>query len=285
MGSRTAISAGVLAMALATIPAAGAPAVAAVAADDCPRGGGLLSGVTDGVCDTVDKVTGTVDTLTGDTVQPLTKGLNKTTDEVLGRVGKAVPTSRPSGSRSSGPVPSKHELVPETLRNVCLPVLACDDQSVLAELATPTPTAAETRSAKPAVTPGTRSRGRGKRDTGAAPRHTATPRQTLTIETHQRDSTERPVTGQPKADTDDPRIDLLWPNAFARRLTAPMRDQRIVRPTPPASDVLGTSLTILLLASAVLATRIVQQRRQRTERQESIPFEPARPGGSRHRLA
>jgi hypothetical protein len=64
-----------------------------------------------------------------------------------------------------------------------------------------------------------------------------------------------------------------------------MQDQRVVRPTPPASDVLGTMLTIALLGSAVLATRIVQQRRQRTEPTESIPFEPARAGNGRHRLA
>lgn len=284
MGSRTAISAGVLAMALAAIPVAGAPAVAA---DDCPRGGGLLSGVTDGVCDTVDKVTGTVDTLTGDTVKPLTKGLGDTTGEVLGRVGEALPTSRPSGSRSSEPVPSRSGSVPEALRDACPPAVACDDQSVTTGLATPTPepTTTGTRSAKPAVTPGAEPSGHARRDTGTATRRTAAPRHPLTTATRRSDATRQPVTGQPKADTDEPRIDLLWPNPFARRLTAPMRDQRVVRPSRPASDALGTSLTILLLASAVLATRIVQQRRQRTEQQDSIPFEPARPGGSRHRLA
>jgi hypothetical protein len=77
----------------------------------------------------------------------------------------------------------------------------------------------------------------------------------------------------------------LWPNPFADELALPVHKQRIVRPSTPASDVVGTALTIILLATAVLATRIVQQRKQRSEQPDSIPFEPARQGNSRHRLA
>ncbi|MFC7584209.1 hypothetical protein ACFQYP_11100 [Nonomuraea antimicrobica] len=98
--------------------------------------------------------------------------------------------------------------------------------------------------------------------------------------------TGRPVQEKETARAEEPRVDLLWPNPFAHELAVPMQNQQVVRPSPPASDVLGTALTIALLGSAVLATRIVQQRRHRAEPAETIPFEPARTAGNgRHRLA
>src|SRR5690606_39415882 len=99
MGSRTAISAGILAVSLVALPAAAGPAAAQ--AGDCEQGGGgLLSGVTDTLCDAVGAVTGTVDKLTGGLTEPLTTGLDKTTDKLLGTVGEAIPTTRPSSSHS-----------------------------------------------------------------------------------------------------------------------------------------------------------------------------------------
>ncbi|WP_157548888.1 hypothetical protein [Nonomuraea candida] len=292
MGSRTAISAGVLAVALAAVPVAAPAASAAV--QDCTRGGGLLSGVTDALCEVVDVVTGTVDTLTGGTTEKVTGGLDKATDEVLGRVGEAVPTTRSSPGRPTLPAPSRSTtpktpqpgrtgLVPDTLGDVCLPVLACEDQRVMGRQS---PSA----TSSPASSAGART-GRGWVNSPApAPTATATatataPRTTRPESTPQLVDTGRPVPEKRTAHAEEPRVDLLWPNPFAHELAVPMQDQRVVRPSPPASDVLGTVLTIALLGSAVLATRIVQQRRQRSEPSESIPFEPARAGNSRHRLA
>ncbi|MER6949029.1 hypothetical protein ABT294_33915 [Nonomuraea sp. NPDC000554] len=280
MGSRTAISAGALAVALAAVPVLALPAPAL--ARDCPRGGGLLSPVTDGLCDVVGTVTGTVDKLTGKVGKPVTKGLNDTTDSVLGRVGEAVPTAKPTASSSSEtrPTPGTTELLPETLGEVCLPVLACEERGTVDthSPAQPTDTAE-----KPVATPSAKAR-KKNRDTAVQPTHAPTHPQT---ETYQMDSTREPVKDddEPTVDTDDAHLDLLWPNPLARELTVPLRDQHVVRPSPPASDVVGTALTILLLASAILATRIVQQRRQNAGRPDSIPFEPGRAGNGRHRLA
>ncbi|MEO3870832.1 hypothetical protein ABGB18_18635 [Nonomuraea sp. B12E4] len=276
MGSRTAISAGVLAVALAAVPVA-APAASA-AAQDCTRDGGLLSGVTNALCDVVNAVTGTVDNLTGGTTDPVTKGVDKTTDEVLGRVGEAVPTDKDSPTQQADPSPrpttGADGLVPETLRDVCLPaVLACDGREPAAtDTLSPTPSAGHSR--RPPR------EGRVEPSPPSATRTPARPEsRPQLIETRQ------PVREKETASADEPRVDLLWPNPFAHELTVPMQDRRVVRPSPPASDVLGTALTIALLGSAVLATRIVQQRRHQAEPAESIPFEPARAGNGRHRLA
>ncbi|MEU4226627.1 hypothetical protein AB0F17_20205 [Nonomuraea sp. NPDC026600] len=277
MGSRTAISAGALALALVAIPVIASPALAE--ATDCTRGDGLLSGVTNGLCDVVEAVTGTVDTLTGNTLDPVTKTVDKTADDVLGTVGDAVPTTIPTTTGQPQPTPSDDHLLPNTLSDGCLPVLACEKQDVQThhkdpgnpeDSAKPTPTAKPNKRDKKDSTPTTLPTG------GPTPPET---------EPYELDTTEHPVKDIQTADTDEPRIDLLWPNPFARDLTDPLRDQPIIRPSKPASDVLGTSLTIALLTSAIMATRIVQQRRQRTEQPDSIPFEPARAANSRHRLA
>jgi hypothetical protein len=274
MGSRTAISAGVLAVALAAVPVAAPAAAATAATQDCERDGGLLSGVTNTLCDVVKSVTGTVDSLTGDATDPVTSGVDKTTDEVLGKVGEAVPTgtATPKKSAKPSPTPTKTGLVPKALQDVCLPVLACEGKTVLDTL-TPRPTPSPDRAE--------RQREREK-DASALPTAPPTPPESRP----QQVGTGRPVVEEKAtADADEPRVELLWPNPFAHELTVPMQDQQVVRPTPPASDVLGTALTIALLGSAVLATRIVQQRRQRSEPVESIPFEPAHVGSGRHRLA
>ncbi|MEV1175074.1 hypothetical protein [Nonomuraea sp. NPDC049784] len=265
MGSRTAISAGVLAVALAAVPVA-APAASA-ASQDCTRDGGLLSGVTNTLCDVVNGITSTVDNLSGGTTKKVTDGVDETTGEVLGRVGEAVPTTKTTPTPKSStnrPSPS-----PTGLDGVCLPVLACQDQEAVEKLS-PTPSPSPDRTSRP-------------REWGVESLPTKRP--TPPEQRPQLMDTGRPVSEEKTVDTDEPRVDLLWPNPFAHELTVPMQDQRVVRPSPPASDVLGTVLTIALLGSAVLATRIVQQRRHRTEPTESIPFEPGRAGNGRHRLA
>ncbi|MBB5783840.1 hypothetical protein [Nonomuraea jabiensis] len=278
MGSRAAISAGVLAVALAAVP--GAATAATAGAQDCTRDGGLLSGVTNTLCDVVNTLTGTVDTLTGGTTKKVTDGVNDTTDEVLGRVGEVAPTTRstPDARTSPSPSASATEQGDDPLDTGCRPGQACADEDTTLKL-TPSPSPSPSRTSRP-------------REWGVeslpSKRPTAPEQRPQTMDTG------RPVIEkETKAHTDEPRVDLLWPNPFAHELTLPMQDKRVVRPSPPASDVLGTALTIALLGSAVLATRIVQQRRQRTEPVESIPFEPARAGSGsgagnsngRHRLA
>ncbi|MFG3438662.1 hypothetical protein ACGF0J_15565 [Nonomuraea sp. NPDC047897] len=295
MGSRTAISAGVLAVALVAIPLA--PPASAALVRDCPGGGGLLGGVTDAVCDTVDKVTGTVDTLTGDKLKPVTDGLDDTTGKVLGKVGEVAPTRKPGvdatpdRAADADPGTSKPTLLPETLPEVCLPVLACAaDRRGTGEPAVPAPESSgsaprPSTSPEPRETDDGRTERRVREETVVTP-PTGTPRQphnephTLTA-----DPAGEPVTDEPTADPDDARIDLLWPNPLVKDLRLPMGDRQVVRPSPPASDVLGTSLTIALLVSAIAATRIVQQRRRRVEQPESIPFEPAPANAGRHLLA
>ncbi|TDD04958.1 hypothetical protein E1292_17980 [Nonomuraea deserti] len=273
MGSRTAISAGVLAVALGAVPVA-APAAAA-ATQDCTRGGGLLSGVTNTLCDVVGAVTGTVDTLTGGATGKVTDGLDKTTDEVLGRVGRVVPTTKPKTARTGEPSPSPSPRTTEQERESpegeCLPEPSCADGEVYGTLSPPTSPAR--RPARPRA---------GQKDSSSVP---GTSRTRRPESRPQLMDTRRPLADKKRADPEEPRVDLLWPNPFAHELTVPMQQQRVVRPSPPASDVLGTALTIALLGSAVLAARIVQQRRSRSEPTESIPFEPARAGNGRHRLA
>ncbi|WP_113703674.1 hypothetical protein [Nonomuraea lactucae] len=277
MGSRTAISAGVLAVALAASPAV-LPSSAALASD-CPKGGGLLGGVTNPVCDAVGKVTGTVDSVTGERLKPATQGLNDTTGQVLGEVGETAPTTGPSAGAEPAPTPSRTALLPRALENVCLPVLACAPAATGAP-ATPGPEASAP------VSDDTRTGDRRGREKETVVVPTGAPAYPDS-EPHIMDVTPtgEPVTAEPTADPDEPRIDLLWPNPLAKDLSIPLGDRLIVRPGRPASDVLGTALTIALLISAIAATRVVQQRRRRAEQPESIPFEPLPANAGRHRLA
>ncbi|MFC4010407.1 hypothetical protein ACFOY2_24490 [Nonomuraea purpurea] len=272
MGSRTAISAGVLAVALAAVPS-GAPAASA-AAQDCTREGGLLSGVTNTLCDVVSVVTGTVSTLGKGKTDRVTEEVDKTTDEVLSRVGETAPTGEPStrSTTQPSPNPTSMGITGETYEDVCPPTAPCEARTEVESL-TPEPTSPAERK--------NRSKGRGEEESPAVATQAPTPPDRRP----QQLDTERPVVEKKVADVEEPRVDLLWPNPFAHELTVPMQDQRVVRPTPPASDVLGTLLTIALLGSAVLATRIVQQRRHRAEPEESIPFEPGRVSNGRHRVA
>lgn len=281
MGSRTAIAAGFLALALAAVPLAASPAAAQ--ASDCERGGGLLSGVTNSLCDLVDGVTDVVDGVTGDAVQPVTDGLDDTTGDVLGSVGEVAPTAKPSSSSSSStqpqPSPDNSGLLPETLDDVCLPVLACGDQSVLGPLTNAKPTATATATAGPTPTPTPTTF--QTQDATVLPTEAPTP-----PESHPQwmDSDTATIVEEPVVVDDEPWIDLLWPNPLSDRLAGTMRDAEVVRPSESDSDLLGTGLTAVLLVSAILATRVMQQRRRREEKAASIPFEPMRVGG-RHRLA
>lgn len=104
VGKASAISAGALAITLAGgLPLAASPAQAL----DCTGGGGLVSGITGGVCSLVDGVgrltdgvTDVADKATGGVTEPVTKAVDdtvKTTTEATGTavndVGKAVDTA------------------------------------------------------------------------------------------------------------------------------------------------------------------------------------------------
>lgn len=274
MRSRAAISAGFLALALAAIPLGAAPASAQVS--DCDHGGGLLGGVTSGLCQIVDGVTDAVDGLTGDATKPVTEQVDTTTGKVLDPVGEVAPTVKPSPSQSGKkPAPSPDPLLPDGLDDVCLPVLACGDQSVLGTLTDQDPVPTEP----------------GRRTTPtASPTPTSSREAEVTAEPTDQppnhpqlmDTVITTIADEPTADTDAPHIDLLWPNPLSERLAGQMRDKEVVRPSATDTDAVGTALTAALLASAVLASRIIQQRRRRADA-ASIPFDPLRPG--RHRLA
>ncbi|MEU4331806.1 hypothetical protein [Nonomuraea dietziae] len=293
---RTAVSVGLLAFALAALPLGAGAATAGLR--DCERGGGLLSGVTNGVCELVDGVTDTVDGVTGDSLGPVTDGVDKATGTVLGTVGEVAPTGRPAPSPTSKaadepPPPSSDDgggdrdgggLVSSTLEDVCLPVLACEGQGVLGSVPDPgrpepspsgSPSATGTPTPSATATPSRRPRQQGILPTEAPAPPVTRPHM---------ESTDPVVADEPApVDPDDPRVELLWPGPFSEKLSDQIGG-RVVRPSEPDSDVLGTALTAVLLASAVLAARVSQQRRRREEHGESMPFEPIRVGG-RHRLA
>ncbi|MGV9307307.1 MULTISPECIES: hypothetical protein [unclassified Nonomuraea] len=288
---RTTVSAGLLALALAALPIGAGSAQAQ--ARDCERGGGLLSGVTSGVCDLVDGVTDVVDGVTGNSLSPVTETVDRTTDTVLAPVGEVAPTAKPAPTSTRSPGTPREEpggqptgrgddLVSSTLEEVCLPVLACEGEGVLSPVerpATEPPASAEpaaSPSPSPSATPARR-----RKDAVTPPTEATVP----PMSRPQLRTTREVVPPEPApVDPDDPRVELLWPGPFSEKLSDRIGGQ-VVRPSEPESDVLGTTLTAVLLASAVLAARVMQSRRGREERPESIPFEPMRVGGGRHRLA
>ncbi|MEV0587777.1 hypothetical protein [Nonomuraea sp. NPDC050310] len=301
-------TAGVLAFAIATITLGAAPAAATAPYPalgntlggallaDCEQGGGLLSGVTGGLCELVDGVTDTVDSLTGDQLGPVTDGLDDTVGGVTNPLGEVLPTpqtpeptpppkpgdqSEPADTADAGKPGGGEGLLPSVLDEVCLPVLACKGQGVLDGLTPPPP--------KPGLTtPPPKPRPEPKPSEKADEDEQAVLPTTVPVPPDSRpyllNSTEHDLGDEPAADPDRAGLGLLWPGPLTERLRVRLSDQQVVRPSDTDGDVLGTALTATLLASAVLATRIVHKRRRKAEESASIPFEPMRVGG-RHRLA
>ncbi|WP_449062948.1 hypothetical protein [Planomonospora algeriensis] len=286
---RSAISAGALALALGGgLPVVAAASASVARAPDCPQGGGLLGGVTSGLCQTVDGVTDAVDGLTGSSLTPVTGRLDVTAEKVLEPVGELAPTERPragGGSSSSAPPggsggKADEGLLPEVLGDVCLPLVDSPEcaapavtTSVPDRTARPAAPASPAESRKPAP-PRKEDGGEG----AGVPFRSVSPRppetRTHTTEVHD------PVLPEPFAvDAEAPRVDPLWPGPLTQELQQRMPGERAVTPTR-SSDPLGTALTAVLLAAAVLAVRLVHARRAE---EESIPFEPFRVG--RHRVA
>lgn len=85
---------------------------------------------------------------------------------------------------------------------------------------------------------------------------------------------------------DKAELPLLWPGPTLPPIAKRVADGRTVKPSEPYDDVLATTLTVVLLLSAVLAARVVSIRSARRERRPTIPLEPGGPArGRRHRLA
>jgi hypothetical protein len=294
---RSVISVGVLALALAAVPLGAAQA----AARDCGKGGGPLSGVTDGLCDLMNGVNDAVHGMTGETPPPVIGQAEQSTGDALGDSapppsgyappsdsGEHEPPRTPEPDRS--PEPPRGAKDKGLLQEVCLPVLPCAEQDPEEgvvrpgqEEAVPAPTGSPRPRHTPTALPSPPVR---DRDTAVPPPSLSpTPPESRPQQLRTREQVTAEEEREPAVDADEPRVDLLWPpGPFDDNLSGQFKGHRVIRPSRKDSDVLGTVLTTALLASAILAARVVQQRRVREERAASIPFEPVRANG-RHRLA
>ncbi|GIH99996.1 hypothetical protein [Planobispora takensis] len=307
---RSAISAGALALALGGgVPLAVAtPAGIAAQPPGCQDGGGLLGGVTGGLCKVVDGTTDVVDGLTGSTLSPVTETVDDTAESVLKAPSEALPakptkkpqpgstspasTPREESSGSSGSGDSggssgstqKKGLLPEVL-GTCLPLVSspnCGRSTADAPSAqAPAATSDRPRS-------GTEGTGGTRQEKTAKPKRTEKPApvspasgpvhrpETRTYTTRVGD----PVPPEPPViDIEAPRLDPLWPGPLMQEFQRRMPGRQSLTPTRQ-SDPLGTALTTGLLIGAILAVRVLYARRSN---EESIPFEPLRAG--RHRTA
>ncbi|MFC4062099.1 hypothetical protein ACFOWE_27670 [Planomonospora corallina] len=294
---RSAISAGALALALG----GGLSVVATASADaahaaDCDRGGGLLGGVTGGLCQTVDGVTNVVDGLTGSVLSPVTEGLDQTVGKVLEPVGEAAPTARASsGGRTTAPpsAPEKREegsgggRPPVTL-DVCVslsssgcaesptsPASPASSAPAPGEDARPTATAPADRSRRPETERPEKEQApvSGPSSSASYPYHPE-PRP------HTTEVRDPALSEPPVIDVETPLLEPLWPGPLTQELRQRVPGGQASVTLVRSSDPVGTALTAVLLAAAVLAVRLMYTRRAE---EESIPFEPLRMG--RHRVA
>ncbi|GII93840.1 hypothetical protein [Sinosporangium siamense] len=297
----SAISAGALALALGGLPVVGAaPAQAAVPglgtarAPACEKSGGLLSGLTGGICDIVNDVTDVVDELTGSSLNPVTGTVTDTTTNVLNGVGgapqappaPALPAPEPPGK--PGPAPSARPAPTDGARPGEDGAPAARDTHCRAGRVCESADSAAAQNGPEAPPPPARPRPPRERPERRA--HKPAPK------THAPYIPERRVhsygsspidgaatgPGKPRkgtsVDVDRMGVTLMWHPDI---LSTPL-GPGLVRPRARQSDALGTTLTMALLLSAIIATRFVYAKRRGGR--ESIPFEPLRPGGQ-HRLA
>ncbi|MGV9776204.1 hypothetical protein [Streptosporangium sp. NPDC003464] len=294
---RTAISAGALALALSG--GIFTAAAASAAQPDCDNGG-LLGGVTDGLCKAVDTVGDVVEGVTDAVAPPAAKkedgapgaaGASEETEEASVKSAEAPPpASAPSPSapdtRAAPEPPADDSLLPKALDDVCLPLVASPECTSPSAISAPEkPEKTEQPPARPSPRPSPSGRSEpAERKAVPLPVEPLRPPETRT---------RVPDVGEPVAprpspvvDAEAPRVELLWPRPamqeFQRRvqeLQTRRTDGRPLRPTR-SSDTLGTVLTTALLLAAILAVRLLYARRAE---EESMPFEPLRM--SRHRTA
>ncbi|WP_248961550.1 hypothetical protein [Sphaerisporangium perillae] len=305
----TAISAGALTLALSggtallvAAPAAGSSSRLA----DCDRGGTPLSSLTGGVCDLLSEVTDTVGDLGGglkpvtDTVQKTVETtVETTTEKVLGGGNGAMATRPPSASASPSQAPgeagggsggsgdgSGDDLLGLPIDTGCLPLIGSSECGDTDASPAPKSPAGPDRSGS-GDHPATRSAPRMDNDrppadrppTGEPPVQGAT----LPAEPVDRAMPSVHATSPPRADIEMPPLVPLWPGQPLPVLTGTLQARKTAPPRP--YDPVGTALTAVLLASAILATRVVQSRRA-ADTPRSMPFEGLRSSeAGRHRLA
>lgn len=283
---RTAISAGALALTLggALLTVVAGPASAAALMDEC-GGGGLLGGVTGGLCKAVGTVNNVVNGLTGGGPPP-PADTGSTAETAGNDLNGTLPTPAPTPDAKTPALEVKDgDLTPKSLDEVCSPMVdspTCAGESatsvpgetdVPGKAAVPEETARP--SASPRPSPSRRARQRPHRDGGPVPpqEHPRPPRPLPHTDTADED---RPVisNGPPVIDAEAPRLELLWPaGPVVQRLRGAVTPTR-------SPDPLGTALTAALLVAAILAVRLLYTRRAG---EKSIPLEPLR--ARRHRTA
>ncbi|MEV8637485.1 hypothetical protein AB0395_38175 [Streptosporangium sp. NPDC051023] len=313
---RTAISAGALALTLGglLLVVAPAPASAATWMGDC-EDGGLLGGVTDGLCKAVDAV-GTV--VNGIAAGPTsdTGGLDYNAEippngqkDGKPKKGEKAGKNEKNGNAQSGtgglgeendldvarqvtsPDPAtdafatpeaddtrEEGLLPKDLSSVCSPLTGSPECPSTSAISTPEESAPPSVSPRPS--PSRRSRPIPTDEETAAPlpREPLRPPQTRGRET---EGNEHEDEARPEVSTPPPVVDAEAPRLELLWPTGPVmrKFQRAVTPTR-SSDPLGTALTTALLIAAILAVRVLYARRIG---EESIPLEPLRM--KRHRTA
>ncbi|MET8146248.1 hypothetical protein ABZU32_38580 [Sphaerisporangium sp. NPDC005288] len=276
----------------------------------------LTDAVSDLTGDALKPVTDTVSDLGGDGLKPLTDQVEKTADKLTGRGHRSSPTAAPASpdtpdTPDAEPSPSPGEardgsgdddLLGVPIDTDCLPLVGsadCGEEGGPSTSKPPTGTDADrsTPSAAPSATPrggdddgddhgGDHGGGGGKdRSPGEPPAGQQGPPQIV-------DRPGPPVdratpaaraSHPPSADVESPPLVPLWPGLPLPSLLGDPRARTAVPERP--YDVVGTALTAVLLASAILAARIVQSRRD-SDAPRSMPFEGmSHPDNGRHRLA
>ncbi|MDH2430174.1 hypothetical protein [Sphaerisporangium sp. TRM90804] len=251
--------------------------------------GGHLAPVTEAVDDLAGGVGApaaeTVTRHAGDEIDRIITTLDETADRLLGGGGDPPPVAEPTAPgplSSPTPTPPAEPDAgaglldpPVPLDARCLPVVApCEEDT-----ATPAPSSPQDRSTL-APAPGAPRRpgdADGPSAPGPTPGHPAVtggdrPRGAAGGHGMERSRPSSPAS--PVADAEAPPLTPLWPG---HPLPALADDRLRARQVVPGrhNDAVGTVLTAVLLASAILAARLVHARR-RTEGQGSMPFEGLR---------
>ncbi|GAA3823625.1 hypothetical protein GCM10022226_50220 [Sphaerisporangium flaviroseum] len=261
--------------------------------------GGEPDPVTDQVGDKVDAVTDQVEELADDTQKKLDKVAKKAGKGRRNNDGRASSSPSPTASpRSTSPGgrgeasgdSSYGDLLGLPIDARCLPLIAPPDCGRGASSPAPSSSAGPDRS-----TPTTAPDGPASSDLpgGQAPAPPAVrpvkPQENGDTngvdlgDLEQRATAYTPYAIPPSTDVETPPLTPLWPGQPLPTLTDRLGAAKLVPHRP--QDLVGTVLTAVLLASAILATRIVQARKKDSTPQ-SMPFEGLRRNDSgRHRLA
>ncbi|MFC7385725.1 hypothetical protein [Sphaerisporangium rhizosphaerae] len=248
----------------------------------------------------------------GDGLKPLTDQVEKTADKLTGRGHRSSPTAAPASpdtpdTPDADPSPSPGEardgsgdddLLGVPIDTDCLPLVGsadCGEEGAPSTSKPPTGTDADrsTPSAAPSATP--RGGGDDGDDDGGAGGKDRSPGEPPAGQQGPPQIVDRPgppvdratpaarASHPPSADVESPPLVPLWPGLPLPSLLGDPRARTAVPERP--YDVVGTALTAVLLASAILAARIVQSRRD-SDAPRSMPFEGmSHPDNGRHRLA